>query len=107
MRKLVPVLIVAVIGWMLYNKHQEMQAASEEADAEEATFVDEEDPAPEREEPRQARAVAQREFECNGRTRCHEVHSCEEARWVSKHCPGTKMDGDRDGIPCEDEFCGH
>ncbi|MDO9359336.1 MAG: excalibur calcium-binding domain-containing protein [Polaromonas sp.] len=31
--------------------------------------------------------------------------SCAEATWVLKNCPGTKMDGDGDGIPCEQQLC--
>jgi hypothetical protein len=33
------------------------------------------------------------------------MHSCEEATWFLNHCPGTKMDGDGDGIPCERQWC--
>jgi len=44
-------------------------------------------------------------YQCNGRTMCSQMSSCEEATWVLKNCPGTKMDGDGDGIPCEQQFC--
>jgi hypothetical protein len=44
-------------------------------------------------------------FQCDGRTRCREMSSCEEAEFFIANCPGTKMDGDGDGIPCEDQFC--
>jgi hypothetical protein len=44
-------------------------------------------------------------FQCDGRTRCREMRSCEEAEFFIANCPGTKMDGDGDGIPCEDQFC--
>jgi Excalibur calcium-binding domain len=46
------------------------------------------------------------EFKCDGRTRCSEMTSCEEARFFLKNCTGVKMDGDRDGLPCED-WCGN
>src|SRR5689334_4263904 len=45
-------------------------------------------------------------FQCDGRTRCREMRSCQEAEFFSAHCPGAKMDGDGDGIPCEDQLCG-
>lgn len=45
-------------------------------------------------------------FECDGRTHCSEMTSCEEAEYFLEHCPGTKMDGDNDGIPCERQWCG-
>ncbi|MEZ0233112.1 MAG: cold shock domain-containing protein [Methylophilaceae bacterium] len=44
-------------------------------------------------------------FQCNGRTQCSEMTSCEEAKFYLKHCPSTKMDGDQDGIPCESQWC--
>ena len=45
-------------------------------------------------------------YHCDGRTRCPEMHSCEEATWFLRNCPGMKMDGDHDGAPCEDQWCG-
>jgi cold shock CspA family protein len=44
-------------------------------------------------------------FQCDGRTHCSQMTSCEEAVYFLKNCPGTKMDGDHDGIPCERQFC--
>lgn len=44
-------------------------------------------------------------YQCNGRTMCSQMSSCEEAIWVLKNCPGTKMDGDGDGTPCEQQLC--
>ena len=44
-------------------------------------------------------------FACDGRTYCSEMRSCEEAVYFIRHCPGTKMDGDGDGIPCERQWC--
>ncbi len=42
---------------------------------------------------------------CDGRTRCSEMTSCAEARYFLQNCPGTKMDGNRDGEPCEQQWC--
>lgn len=44
-------------------------------------------------------------FECDGRTMCSQMHSCEEAEYFLKHCPNTQMDGDNDGEPCEQQWC--
>jgi hypothetical protein len=44
-------------------------------------------------------------FRCDGRTRCQQLGSCAEARYFLAHCPGVKIDGDGDGIPCEDHLC--
>jgi hypothetical protein len=32
--------------------------------------------------------------------------SCEEAKFYLKNCPDAKIDGDDDGIPCEEQWCG-
>jgi cold shock CspA family protein len=44
-------------------------------------------------------------FKCDGRTRCGQMTSCEEATYFLRHCPDTQMDGDGDGIPCERQWC--
>jgi hypothetical protein len=49
--------------------------------------------------------VAASSYQCDGRTHCSQMRSCAEATYFLQHCPNTKMDGDRDGIPCEDQWC--
>jgi hypothetical protein len=44
-------------------------------------------------------------YHCDGRVYCSQMHSCEEATWFLQHCAGMKMDGDRDGVPCERQWC--
>ena len=44
-------------------------------------------------------------FKCDGRTHCSHMRSCEEATYFIQHCPNTQMDGDRDGVPCEQQWC--
>lgn len=44
-------------------------------------------------------------FRCDGRTHCSQMTSCAEARYFLKHCPGTQMDGNGDGEPCEQQWC--
>lgn len=46
-------------------------------------------------------------FACEGKTRCREMVSCEEAMFYLNNCPGSVTDGDSDGLPCEDQWCGH
>lgn len=48
----------------------------------------------------------QPKFACDGRQHCSQMSSCAEATYFIQHCPNTKMDGDRDGIPCERQWCG-
>lgn len=45
-------------------------------------------------------------FTCDGRIYCSQMTSCAEATYFLRHCPGVKMDGDGDGIPCERQWCG-
>lgn len=45
-------------------------------------------------------------FSCDGRTHCSQMRSCEEATFFLRNCPGTQMDGDGDGVPCERQWCG-
>lgn len=44
-------------------------------------------------------------FRCDGRTYCSQMTSCAEATYFLKNCPGVKMDGNHDGIPCEQQWC--
>lgn len=46
-------------------------------------------------------------YQCDGRQHCSQMTSCAEATFFLKNCPGVKMDGDNDGIPCEEQLCGH
>lgn len=44
-------------------------------------------------------------FRCDGRQHCTQMRSCSEAKYFLANCPGVKMDGDGDGIPCEQQWC--
>ena len=45
-------------------------------------------------------------FTCEGKVHCSQMKSCAEAKFYLKTCRGVKIDGDGDGIPCEDQLCG-
>jgi hypothetical protein len=47
------------------------------------------------------------DFSCDGRKYCSQMKSCAEAKYFLANCPGVKMDGDKNGIPCEQQWCGH
>ncbi|WP_333982629.1 excalibur calcium-binding domain-containing protein [Ectopseudomonas khazarica] len=53
-----------------------------------------------------ATQVANSNYRCDGRSRCSQMTSCAEATYFLRNCPGTKMDGDNDGVPCEGQWCG-
>ncbi|HSM22608.1 MAG TPA: thermonuclease family protein [Rubrivivax sp.] len=59
---------------------------------------------PER-EPRTAMPPPGSALRCDGRTHCSQMTSCEEARFFLNNCPGVKMDGNNDGVPCERQWC--
>ncbi len=44
-------------------------------------------------------------FRCQGKIYCSEMTSCAEAKFYLKNCPGVKIDGDNDGVPCERQWC--
>ena len=46
-------------------------------------------------------------YQCSGKVYCSEMRSCAEAQFYLRNCPGTKMDGDNDGVPCEQQWCGY
>jgi Excalibur calcium-binding domain len=52
-----------------------------------------------------APSAASTGFACDGRQYCSQMHSCAEAKYFLANCPGVKMDGDHNGIPCEKQWC--
>lgn len=94
---------VLLIGAVLYKNMDVLNARTTHKAYESIT--------PETSESIRTNKVAGREsnqiFTCSGKTNCSEMSSCDEAMYYLKHCPGTIADGDHDGIPCEDQWCGH
>lgn len=50
-------------------------------------------------------AIPSQSFQCDGRQHCSQMTSCAEAKFFIQNCPNTKMDGDKDGVPCERQWC--
>lgn len=46
-------------------------------------------------------------YSCSGKIHCTEMKTCNEATYYLKNCPDVQIDGDLDGIPCEEQLCGH
>ena len=44
-------------------------------------------------------------FKCGTKHYCREMTSCDEARFFLKQCGVTTIDGDHDGVPCEQALC--
>jgi hypothetical protein len=48
--------------------------------------------------------IQNQKFTCDGRQYCSQMRSRAEAEFFVRNCPNTKMDGDRDGVPCENDL---
>lgn len=53
----------------------------------------------------QPTSAASSTYQCDGRTHCSQMTSCEEAEYFLRNCPGVQMDGNNDGEPCEQQWC--
>lgn len=92
--RLVALLLVAGVGWYGYSQY------TERAEVLQAVPQSVMSPAPTSAPEFKAPA-----FQCDGRKHCGQMTSCSEARLFLKNCLGMEMDGDGDGIPCEQQWC--
>ena len=93
MRKFLPVIIVVGAVFLWQRMHQQHRGVMADV-AEPAPLV-----GPEA-DPKTA------SFKCDGRTYCSQITSCAEATYFLQSCPNVKMDGNKDGVPCERQWCG-
>ncbi|AOW14373.1 hypothetical protein LPB72_03485 [Hydrogenophaga crassostreae] len=91
-------LLAAGLGWYAYGRYSERVGAASAAQLPQNAM----NPEPWT-KPRPAQPAL---YQCDGRQHCSQMTSCEEATFFVGHCPGTKMDGDGDGVPCEQQLCG-
>ncbi|WP_139684973.1 cold shock domain-containing protein [Vibrio tasmaniensis] len=56
-------------------------------------------------EPKLNPAYESMGFSCQGKMYCSEMLSCDEAKFYLDNCSDVKIDGDRDGTPCESQHC--
>jgi hypothetical protein len=94
-KKLLIAALILVVGWQ-YLQHKTDAGRFRPSPDWNQKFLDQPGGTP-----------ASARFVCDGRTHCSQMTSCEEARFFIQNCPGTEMDGDGDGIPCESQWCGH
>ena len=86
LERLIPLVVVIALGAYGYKEYT--QRATPQTAYE----------APSRE------TAAPSSFHCDGRTHCSQMSSFAEAEFFLNNCPNVKMDGDSDGIPCEQQF---
>lgn len=96
MHRLVLLLIVGILGWQGYAKFMNSSRTAEfERQAEHSTNTS-------------GLATLQAtttSYRCDGRIHCSQMTSCAEATFFLNNCPGVKMDGDNDGVACEQQWC--
>jgi hypothetical protein len=100
MRRVLPLLVIGLVVAFIH-RHATREVSREDFD-ESASSVAAPDPADLQVERPSNEPQRHR---CDGRVYCSQMTSCEEATYFLKHCPGMKMDGDGDGIPCEKQWC--
>jgi hypothetical protein len=91
MKKLIFIAILVAVGWQAYAKYQGQHVALASEPSPTRSTITETNPSP--------------QFKCDGRTYCSQMTSCQEATFFLQNCPGVKMDGNNDGIPCEKQWC--
>ncbi len=96
MKKLVMGILLGVLATYAWNRtHQPVVASPPATD----TDYPVEQPAA----PPPAPPAA---YRCDGRVYCSQMTSCDEAMFFLHNCPGVKMDGEGDGVPCDRQWCG-
>ena len=99
MRRLLIALVIGVIAWQAWGAYQTRHVDEEVLDdgesSEIAQLLDQE-----------AASDKRSPYQCDGRTYCSQMTSCEEAEFFLANCPGVKMDGGGGGVPCEKQWCG-
>jgi len=105
MRRFLIVVILGFFGWQTYQ-HYQVRTAATSALAELPTAAVP-DAVPESAMAPVPAALSPRvsQYKCDGRIYCSQMTSCEEATYFLRNCPGVKMDGDNDGVPCEQQWC--
>jgi len=85
--KLITMVLLAALAWYGYSRYAN-RVVQIEATAQPTAQL----PAPS-------------SFNCDGRKRCSQMTSCKEAKLFLNNCPGMEMDGNHDGVPCEQQWC--
>ncbi len=86
---LVTLCLVAALGWFGYAHYAARSMPEPVIDMSQA-------PAP-------AAIIEATAYRCDGRRYCSQMRSCKEAKFFLKSCPGAAMDGDQNGVPCEQQ----
>jgi hypothetical protein len=99
MWKLLIAIAIGVIAWQAWDAYQ-MRNVDEEL------FDDSESSVTAQLLDQEAASDERSPYQCDGRVYCSQMTSCKEAEFFLANCPGVKMDGGGDGVPCEKQWCG-
>lgn len=86
MRNFAIVVVLVFGGWKLYESRESLPVVELNGAAPHPTSYN---PSP--------------KYRCDGRQYCSQMNSRAEAEYFTHNCPNTKMDGDGDGVPCEND----
>ena len=98
MKRLIILLVLALVAWQGYGGYKSGAKTIEPPSVVETAL-------PQRQSASPLEAPSASQFKCDGRTHCSQMTSCAEATFFLRNCPGVKMDGNNDGIPCEKQWC--
>jgi hypothetical protein len=93
-KKFIVIVFVCFLGWQIYHKYLQPYAIGN---------LNKEILQVSKNKPNSQKKATQ--FQCDGRVYCSQMNSCSEAMFFLQNCPGTKMDGNDDGVPCEKQWC--
>ena len=91
LKKLIIYALLAFGGWSYYQKNIAVTPAEPQAENQTVRA------------PAVTVAQTTQSFSCDGRQHCSQMRSRAEAEYFMRNCPDTKMDGDHDGVPCEND----
>jgi len=97
MKKVLIGMVLGALAMYAWNRTRPPRAAAASAQAQAEDYAVERDAGTPPVTPR---------YRCDGRVYCSQMTSCDEAMFFLKNCPGVKMDGEGDGVPCERQWCG-
>lgn len=105
MKKWIFLAVLALLAWQ-YMDHPNWQSRIfRSAPPSASAPIAPNDPAPEPVATIPTQPEPTLNVRCDGRQHCSQMTSCAEAKAFLRSCPNMKMDGDGDGIPCEDQWC--
>jgi len=91
LKKIIIMAVIAYGGWQIYQDQFQGSSFSGVAQVQRPS------------EAVQVSSSSSSRFRCDGRQYCSQMTSRAEAEFFTRNCPNTKMDGDHDGIPCEND----